>query len=74
MIGGDVEPSVIQRLDLVVFDMVPSALLPVLDTEAEAVRVVFCWPHEEGPSRVGLSKEEFVGLFAGHVRKEPAAT
>lgn len=74
LIRGDIESSIIQRFDLVMLHMVPSSLLPILDTEAESMRVMLRWPHEEGPSRVDFSQKQLIRFFPGDVRKEPTAT
>lgn len=56
------------------FDMIPPPLLPILDAEAEAVRVVLRGPDEERPPRVGVSQQQLVSLLPRHVREEPTAT
>lgn len=72
LIGRNIKPSIIQGLDLVVLDVVAAALLPVLDAEAEAVRVVLRGTHQERASGVHVCQEQLVGLLPRHVGEEPA--
>lgn len=70
--GGDEVAALVQRLDLVMLDVVLPRLLPILDAQRESVRVVLAVAEQVRAAGVQLEHQELLRLLARHLAEEPA--
>lgn len=74
LVGGDVEAAVVERLDLVVLDVVLPVLVPVLDRERVAAWVVLGRADEEGAPGILVGEQQLIGFLPRNVFEKPAGT
>ena len=69
---GDVVAALpVQRLDLVVLDVVAALLVPVLDAERKAARILLRFADEESSACIGVRHQVLLGCSSANLTAEP---
>jgi len=73
LVGSDKKTAIVERFDLVVFDVMAPAFLPILHRQAVTSRIVLAWPDQERTAWILVDQQQLARFLTRHILKEPTA-